>query len=80
VDAARKADPGLERRRLAQAAADRFMATMAGNRPGYEEAARALYAGDATRFRSMIGTWPEDVKAHAAHLAAAAFAGAEPAG
>jgi hypothetical protein len=73
VDAARKADPGLERRRLAQAAADRFMATIAGDRPGYEEASRALYAGDAATFDAMTAAWPEDVRAHAAHLAADAF-------
>jgi hypothetical protein len=73
VDAARKADPGLERTRAAQAAADRFMATIAGDRPGYEEASRALYAGAAARFDAMTAAWPEDVRAHAAHLAADAF-------
>ncbi|MCY1044733.1 DUF2239 family protein [Corallococcus sp. bb12-1] len=39
-----------DRVRQAQAATGRFMTTMAGNAPGYEETARALYAGDHTRF------------------------------
>jgi len=40
VDKARSADSGSVRQ--AQQAADRFMSTMLGNQPGYEDAARAL--------------------------------------
>lgn len=73
VDAARTADAPRERLRRAQAATDRFMMAMLGDQPGYEEAARALYAGDAKRFQSRIGGWPADLKAHVERLAAAAF-------
>lgn len=50
-------------------AAYRFLTVMAGDRPGYEEAIRALYAGDRARFEELASTWPEAVHAHAASLA-----------
>jgi hypothetical protein len=73
VDAARAMHAGADRRRLAQQAADRFMAAVAGNEPGYEEAARALYAGDRARFTAAMAAWPVDVREHALRLATAAF-------
>jgi hypothetical protein len=51
------------------------MSVTAGDRPGYEEAARALYAGDRERFLALIAAWPEDVREHAARLAEDAFRG-----
>jgi uncharacterized protein len=74
VDSARATHAGADRRRLAQQAADRFMAAVAGNEPGYEEAARALYAGDRARFAAAMAAWPVDVREHAIKLATAAFA------
>ena len=53
VDAARAAEAGKGAARAAQQAADRFMTAMLGNQPGYEEAARALYAGDRQRFSNL---------------------------
>jgi hypothetical protein len=73
VDAARATHAGADQRRLAQQAADRFMSALAGNEPGYEEAARALYAGDRARFAQSMVAWPADVRDHALRLAAAAF-------
>lgn len=73
VDAARVSHAGADRRRLAQQAADRFMSALAGNEPGYEEAARALYADDRARFTQSMVAWPADVRDHALRLAAAAF-------
>jgi hypothetical protein len=73
VDAARVSHAGADRRRLAQQAADRFMSVMAGNEPGYEEAARALYAGDRARFERCMVAWPADVRSHALRLSSAAF-------
>jgi hypothetical protein len=73
VDAARATHAGADRRRLAQQSADRFMSALAGNEPGYEEAARALYSGDRVRFEKSIVAWPVDVRDHALRLAAAAF-------
>jgi hypothetical protein len=73
VDAARATHAGADRRRLAQQSADRFMSALAGNEPGYEEAARALYAGDRARFAQSMVAWPADVRDHALRLAAGAF-------
>ena len=50
------------------------MQAMAGDLRGYEEANRALFAGDFARFEEQLATWPEDVREHASLLAADAFA------
>lgn len=75
-DAIRNPSP-QERIRQSQAAADRFMAAMLGDQPGYEEASRALYAGDAASFGGLIAHWPSDLRDYAARLAAPGFAAAE---
>ena len=46
---------------------------MAGNKPHYEDAIRALFAGDPARFEKLIAGWPADVRDHAAQLAERAF-------
>jgi uncharacterized protein len=73
VDEARRVNEDADRIRLGQEAAYRFMSTMAGNRPHYEEAIRALFAGDPPRFEKLIAEWPADVRDHAAKLAERAF-------
>jgi uncharacterized protein len=75
VDAARLANADKDRRRQAQEATDRFMRVMAGDLPGYEEAARALYAGEPARFEALTMAWPTDVRRHARRLAETAFSG-----
>ncbi len=40
----------------------RFMTEMAGDRPGYEEALRALYRSDIEAVRAIADGWPEDVR------------------
>lgn len=74
VEAARKSDPGASQARRAMEAASRFMTAMAGDRPGYEEAARALFAGDGDGFARLVKRWPKDVREHVSRLAADAFA------
>ncbi|MEX3967916.1 DUF2239 family protein [Paraburkholderia sp. EG286B] len=74
VDAARHASEARERVRTAQEAAHRFMTALAGNLPDYEEALRALYAGERSRFEAANARWPEDVRDYARELARAAFA------
>jgi hypothetical protein len=74
VDQARKDNAVEDARREAQDRTNRLMTALAGNLPGYEEANRALYAGDADRFRAQTGAWPTDVKQVVAALAGAAFA------
>ena len=73
VDTARAAGEHLDRRRAAQEAVYRFMTALAGNLPDYEEATRALYAGDRPRFEEKIAQWPEDVRAYTVRLAGNAF-------
>jgi hypothetical protein len=46
---------------------------MAGNKPHYEDAIRALFAPDPAHFERLIAEWPADVRAHASRLAARAF-------
>ena len=73
VETARRANEGKDRVRQAQEAAYRFMSAMAGNEPGFEEAARALFANEEQRFDQMTEAWPIDVRNHARKLAAVAF-------
>ncbi len=71
VDEARRARGDRDRERHAQERAYHFMSAMAGNLPGFEEATRALFAGETTQFYARIATWPEDIRDHAIKLAAA---------
>ncbi len=64
VDEARKREPEKERARRARDAASRFMAAMAGDRPGYEEATRALFAGDRLRLAALLRPWPRGIRLH----------------
>ncbi|MCX5571647.1 MULTISPECIES: DUF2239 family protein [Kaistia] len=73
VDEARRSGEGRDRARRAQEATQRFMTAMAGDQPGYEEASRALFAGDRERFRQMTAAWPVDIRDHAGKLAGPAF-------
>ncbi len=73
VEEARRANVAADAKRLARDATYRFATAMAGNEPGYEEAMRALFAGDPGRFELHTRFWPPDVQAHARKLAAAAF-------
>ena len=73
VEEARKVSSGDDRRRAAQEATFRFMQAMAGDTPGFEDAARALFAGDVARFEEQVARWADDVRDHATWLATDAF-------
>jgi uncharacterized protein len=73
VEEARRGGDDKDRIRRAQEAAYRFMSAMAGNKPHFEEATRALFAPDPVRFKALIAGWPADVRDHAAKLAERAF-------
>ena len=45
------------------------MSAMAGDLPGFEEAARALFADDRRRMQTLVADWPDDVRAYALALA-----------
>lgn len=62
VEGALREAEGPDRVRRAREAAYRFMTTMAGDRPGYEEAVRALFAGDAVGLEAAMAGWPEEVR------------------
>jgi hypothetical protein len=64
VEEARRANGDRDRQRAARDAAYHFMSTMAGDRPGFEEASRALFAGDRRRFTELIANWPVDIRDH----------------
>ena len=74
IDQARKALSDREQVQQAQDAAQRFMTAMAGDLPGYEEAVRALYAGNGPKFREETARWPADIRRCAGEYAEAAFA------
>ena len=74
VDSARQANADKDRLRAAKESAYRFMSTMAGDEPGFEEATRALFANNRDRFGEMTEQWPRDVRDHARLLAERAFA------
>jgi hypothetical protein len=79
VENARRASGDRDRQRAARDAAYHFMSTMAGDRPGFEEASRALFAGDQRRFTELIANWPVDIRDHIVILAFRDQAAAPPA-
>ena len=73
VEEARRAHAAKDRVRTAQNAAYRFMTTMAGDAPDFEEALRALFLGKLDDFEKRIAAWPAGIRDHATKLAAGAF-------
>jgi hypothetical protein len=69
VEQERRAGDTKHERRSAQEAAYKFMSAMAGDLPGFEEATRALFANDRSRFEEQIASWPGDIRAYAITLA-----------
>lgn len=78
VEAARKASEGPNRIRAAREAAYRFASAMGGDLPGFEDAMRALFAGDDAAFEARIETWPADVAGQLRTYAAEAFGPDQP--
>ena len=73
VEAARRASEGPDRIRAAREAAYRFASAIGGDLPGFEEAMRALFAGDDAGFEARIQAWPADIAAQLRTYAAEAF-------
>jgi hypothetical protein len=69
VDEARRANGDRDRERRVRDAAYHFMSAMAGNLAHFEEASRALFAGDKRRFAAEIANWPADIRDHILKLA-----------
>lgn len=73
VEVARRSSETKDRVRQASAVGYKFMSTMGGHEPGFEEASRSLFAGDQAGFDSRIALWPVDVQTHLKKILAGAF-------
>ncbi len=73
VEQAIKTEPGKQRSQRIRAALSRVLSAVAGNRPNFEEACRALFAGDAKRFETLVAPWPRDLREYACRQANQAF-------
>ncbi|EJL83104.1 hypothetical protein PMI15_02825 [Polaromonas sp. CF318] len=73
IDESRKAGEGRVSVRTSRENAYRFMSEMAGDFAGFEEASRALFAGDRPKFEGLVAPWPQDVRLQLAKLAAAGW-------
>jgi hypothetical protein len=73
VDQASKREPGEQRARQAMESTGRFLSAMAGNLPNYEEASRALYRSNRSRFEELMQDWPQDIIHQASRMAHDAF-------
>jgi len=71
VEAASR-DP-KSRQRQRRDATYRLATALVGNAPGYEEAMRALYAGQPEDFAAHIEAWPADVRRVLEEMTAEAF-------
>ncbi|MFO0614675.1 MAG: DUF2239 family protein [Polyangiaceae bacterium] len=72
VEHAMKHEPGEARAKQIRASLSRVLAAIAGDRPGYEDALRALFRGDREGFDAAIRRWPKDVRDYASSAAAQA--------
>ena len=79
VEEARRANADTDRQRAARDAAYHFMSAMAGDRPGFEEASRALFKGDSARLAELIAEWPMDIRQHLLRMLAASSPAETPA-
>jgi hypothetical protein len=70
VEEARRSAASAEGARQAQTTLYRAMSALAGDLPGFEEAARHLFAGDEARLLELTGRWPPDIAAYMARLVA----------
>lgn len=69
VQHARRSGHERERQRRAQERSYKVMVALAGDRPGFEEAARALFASDMQALRARVDAWPRDIRRHVLQLA-----------
>lgn len=72
VDQAAKTETGPARAKRIRAALSHVLTALAGDRPNYEEACRALFAGRTSQFETLIAHWPKDIRDYARQRAAEA--------
>jgi hypothetical protein len=73
VEEAIKRAPDEQRARQRRDAAGKFMWGMAGDFPNFEEASRALYAGDSAGLTQLVRKWPRDVRLYVERLLTTSF-------
>jgi len=71
VEDARRTNEGADRERQARDAAYRVMSALAGDLPGFEEASRALFAGDLEKVNREATIWPSGIRDYVLRLASA---------
>lgn len=64
VQAAMSNPDGPEALRRRREARYRAMSALAGDLPGFEDASRALFAGDEAKLVQIAAAWPKDVQAY----------------
>jgi uncharacterized protein len=69
VQEARRTGSTRDRLRRAQERSYKVMVALAGDRPGFEEAARSLFRADLDAFRGHTARWPADIREHLLRLA-----------
>ncbi len=73
VETASKANATRDNQRVCRENTYRFMSAMAGNLINFEEATRALFNGDATKFAELKAAWPADISQHLSKISKSAF-------
>jgi uncharacterized protein len=73
VEEAKRANEPKDRIGKSREVTYKFMSAMAGNLPGFEEAARALFAGNRANFEKQTENWPKDIRGHLKRLTLDAF-------
>jgi hypothetical protein len=68
VDDARRRDAGQTEARRARERAYAFITAVGGDRAGFEDAIRALFADDRSRFEIAIADWPHALREYALRL------------
>jgi hypothetical protein len=69
VHEAKQTGAGRDRQRRANERTYNVMAALAGNLPDFEEASRALFAGELDRLASLAKAWPADIRDYVIRLA-----------
>lgn len=69
VHDAKRVSTERDQRRHAQERCYNAMVALAGNLPGFEEASRALFAGELERLAGIAEAWPPDVRDYVLALA-----------
>ena len=78
IDEARRSYAQRDAVRAAREAAYRVMSTVGSSLPGFEEAARSLFAGDRARFHTYVSDWPADLAAYLRQLSEDGWAASLP--